>query len=101
MPGSIPAPATPARQNNCKPGRSCSESPSGAGATNRPPDGLGAALRAASLRGQDPELRGAGQARACQPGTSLPNHAAEHLVVESQGALGDVYGFHGTMDARP
>ena len=37
---------------------------------------LMAALRAASLRGQDPELRGAGQARACQPGTSCPNHAA-------------------------
>ena len=37
---------------------------------------LMAALRAASLRGQDPELRGAGQARACQPGTSFPNHAA-------------------------
>src|SRR6516165_2488641 len=76
MPGSIPAPATPARQNNCKPGRSCSESPPGAGATNRPPDGLGAALRAASLRGRDPELRGAGRARARQPGANLANHAA-------------------------
>src|SRR6516225_7036764 len=76
MPGSLPAPSTPARRDNRKPGRSCSENPGGAGATHRAPHGLGAALRAACARGRDQELRRAGPARACQPGTGLPNRAA-------------------------